>query len=165
MARIVKRTRGGPYPVTIGGETKYICAAGYRTPSLFATAPTRFLARKSPTSSIGTTSKAPASKPLTFSRVFAVHKSETGSHDARSGLSACRLETTHASVVIAIVVLTIRKAARGSYCTPRRRAWAVDHRPCPQQGTGRLNSPRSRASGSAQCGSRDRRREPLRHLM
>jgi CDGSH-type Zn-finger protein len=28
MARIVKRTRGGPYPVTIGGETKHICGCG-----------------------------------------------------------------------------------------------------------------------------------------
>jgi CDGSH-type Zn-finger protein len=28
MARIVKRTRGGPYQVTIGGETKYICGCG-----------------------------------------------------------------------------------------------------------------------------------------
>jgi len=28
MARIVNRTRGGPYPVTIGGETKYICGCG-----------------------------------------------------------------------------------------------------------------------------------------
>ena len=28
MARIAKRTRGGPYPVTIGGETKYICGCG-----------------------------------------------------------------------------------------------------------------------------------------
>ena len=28
MARIVKRTRGVPYPVTIGGETKYICGCG-----------------------------------------------------------------------------------------------------------------------------------------
>jgi len=28
MARIVKRTRGGPYPVTIGGETKFICGCG-----------------------------------------------------------------------------------------------------------------------------------------
>ena len=25
MARIVNRTRGSPYPVTIGGETKHIC--------------------------------------------------------------------------------------------------------------------------------------------
>lgn len=28
MARIVKRARAGPYPVTIGGETKYICGCG-----------------------------------------------------------------------------------------------------------------------------------------
>jgi CDGSH-type Zn-finger protein len=28
IARIVKRTRGGPYPVTIGGETKQICGCG-----------------------------------------------------------------------------------------------------------------------------------------
>jgi len=28
MARIVNRTRGGPYPVTNGGETKYICGCG-----------------------------------------------------------------------------------------------------------------------------------------
>jgi len=28
MARIVNRTRGSPYPVTIGGETKYICGCG-----------------------------------------------------------------------------------------------------------------------------------------
>src|SRR2546427_7114452 len=28
MARIVKRSRSGPYPVTIGGETKYICGCG-----------------------------------------------------------------------------------------------------------------------------------------
>jgi CDGSH-type Zn-finger protein len=28
MARIVKRTRDGPYPVTMGGETKYICGCG-----------------------------------------------------------------------------------------------------------------------------------------
>ena len=28
MARIVKRTRAGPYPVTIGGETKNICGCG-----------------------------------------------------------------------------------------------------------------------------------------
>lgn len=28
MARIVKRTRGGPYPLAIGGETKYICGCG-----------------------------------------------------------------------------------------------------------------------------------------
>ena len=28
MARIVKRTRDGPYPVTIGGETKHICGCG-----------------------------------------------------------------------------------------------------------------------------------------
>jgi hypothetical protein len=40
---------------------------------------------------IDTASKATASKPLTVSRVFAVHKSETGSHDARSVLSAYRI--------------------------------------------------------------------------
>ncbi len=28
MARIVKRTRTGPYPVTVGTETKYICGCG-----------------------------------------------------------------------------------------------------------------------------------------
>ena len=28
MARIVKRDRGGPYPVTVGAETKYICGCG-----------------------------------------------------------------------------------------------------------------------------------------
>lgn len=28
MARLVKRLRGKPYPVTIGGETKYICGCG-----------------------------------------------------------------------------------------------------------------------------------------
>ena len=28
MARIVKRLRNRPYPVTIGGETKYICGCG-----------------------------------------------------------------------------------------------------------------------------------------
>ena len=28
MARIVKRTRSGPYQVTIGGEAKYICGCG-----------------------------------------------------------------------------------------------------------------------------------------
>lgn len=28
MARLVKRTRGQPYPVTVGGETKYICGCG-----------------------------------------------------------------------------------------------------------------------------------------
>lgn len=28
MARLVKRTRGGPYQVTVGGETKYICGCG-----------------------------------------------------------------------------------------------------------------------------------------
>lgn len=28
MARLVKRTRSKPYPVTIGGETKYICGCG-----------------------------------------------------------------------------------------------------------------------------------------
>jgi hypothetical protein len=66
---------------------------------------------------IGTTSKATASKPLTVSRVFAVHKSETGSHDARSVLSAYRLETTYVRVAVAIVVLSMRKAARGFYRT------------------------------------------------
>ena len=58
-----------------------------------------------------------ASKPLTVTRVFAVHKSETGSHDARSVLSAYGLETTYGSVVVAIVILTMRKAAPGSYRT------------------------------------------------
>jgi len=86
MARIVKRSRSGPYPVTIGGETNTFAAAGYRTPSPFATAPIRVLARKTPANSIGTTSKATASKPLTVSKVFAVHKSESGSHDSRSVL-------------------------------------------------------------------------------
>jgi len=38
-------------------------------------------ARKNPTNSIGTTSKATPSKPLTVSRVFAVHKSEPRNHD------------------------------------------------------------------------------------
>jgi CDGSH-type Zn-finger protein len=28
MARIVKRTRTGPYPVKVGEETKYICGCG-----------------------------------------------------------------------------------------------------------------------------------------
>jgi len=28
MARIVKRTRAGPYPVTVGGETRHICGCG-----------------------------------------------------------------------------------------------------------------------------------------
>jgi CDGSH iron-sulfur domain-containing protein 3 len=28
MARLVKRLRGKPYPVSIGGETKYICGCG-----------------------------------------------------------------------------------------------------------------------------------------
>ncbi len=28
MARLVKRVRGKPYAVTIGGETKYICGCG-----------------------------------------------------------------------------------------------------------------------------------------
>ncbi|MBI4289870.1 MAG: CDGSH iron-sulfur domain-containing protein [Betaproteobacteria bacterium] len=28
MARLVKRFRGKPYAVTIGGETKYICGCG-----------------------------------------------------------------------------------------------------------------------------------------
>ncbi|MET0165868.1 MAG: CDGSH iron-sulfur domain-containing protein [Vicinamibacterales bacterium] len=28
MARIVNRTRGGPYPVIIDGETIYICECG-----------------------------------------------------------------------------------------------------------------------------------------
>ena len=28
MVRIVKRTRGGPYPVIIGGETRHICGCG-----------------------------------------------------------------------------------------------------------------------------------------
>ena len=80
-------------------------------------APTRLRARKTPTSSIGTTSKATPSKPLTVSKVFAVHKSETRSHYACSCLSAHRFDTTYASVVIAIVVLTMRKAARGFYGT------------------------------------------------
>ena len=61
MARIVKRTRDGPYPVTIGGESKHICGCGLR---------------KTPASSIGTTSRATASKPLTIFRIFAVQRSE-----------------------------------------------------------------------------------------
>lgn len=28
MARLVKRTRGGPYQVTVGNETKFICGCG-----------------------------------------------------------------------------------------------------------------------------------------
>ena len=28
MARIVKRTRTGPYPVTVGAATKYLCGCG-----------------------------------------------------------------------------------------------------------------------------------------
>lgn len=28
MARLVKRLRNKPYPVTIGGETQYICGCG-----------------------------------------------------------------------------------------------------------------------------------------
>jgi CDGSH-type Zn-finger protein len=28
MARIVKRFRNKPYPVTVGGETQYICGCG-----------------------------------------------------------------------------------------------------------------------------------------
>ena len=28
MARIVKRDRSSPYPVTVGAETKYICGCG-----------------------------------------------------------------------------------------------------------------------------------------
>ena len=28
MARLVKRLRDKPYPVTIGGETRYICGCG-----------------------------------------------------------------------------------------------------------------------------------------
>jgi CDGSH-type Zn-finger protein len=28
MARLVKRTRSGPYQVTIGSETKFICGCG-----------------------------------------------------------------------------------------------------------------------------------------
>lgn len=28
MARLVKRTRSGPYQVTIGGETRFICGCG-----------------------------------------------------------------------------------------------------------------------------------------
>lgn len=28
MARLVKRTRSGPYPVAVGNETKYFCGCG-----------------------------------------------------------------------------------------------------------------------------------------
>ena len=28
MARLVKRLRNGPYEVTVGGETQYICGCG-----------------------------------------------------------------------------------------------------------------------------------------
>ena len=38
---------------------------------------------------------------VTVSRVFAVQKRETGSHDARSVLSAYRWESTYVSVVVA----------------------------------------------------------------
>jgi CDGSH-type Zn-finger protein len=93
MARVVKRTRGGPYPVTVGGETKYICGCGLSNTQPFCNGTHKISREEDPTSSIGTTSKATASKPLTVSRVFAVHKNETGSHDARSVLSAYRLGT------------------------------------------------------------------------
>ena len=101
-ARIVKRTRDGPYPVTIGGESKHICGCGLRKP---------------PASSIGTTSRATASKPLTIFRRYSLSKGVNRKPRRRSVLSVYRLDTTYVSVVVGIMVLTMRKAARGVYST------------------------------------------------
>ena len=127
MARIVKRTRDGPYPVTIGGETKHICGCGLSNNSAFLQRhPQDCPPGRTQQALLVRRGKATASKPLTATWVFAVRKSESGSHDARSVLSAYRLGADLRKRGCRYCGFSDAEASRGFYrtrmgTTPKRR--------------------------------------------
>src|SRR4030095_7719299 len=78
-----KTSAGRPIPGDHWRRSQtHLRGRAFEHPAFLQRHPTRFPVRRTPTSSTGT-SRATVSKPLTVSRVFAVHTSETGSHDVR----------------------------------------------------------------------------------
>lgn len=48
MARVVKRTRSGPYQVSVGGETKHICGCGLSSTQPFCDGTHKIARQESP---------------------------------------------------------------------------------------------------------------------